>query len=321
MSQTLAPPAPVHDAYLLSQLAPPQTGPLELTPYGITLVTPIGRVCGVTLDKPRAVAKDKEPNFYLRLLLNPASIDGRVEDVMSAVYKVVMDRFPSENRFDPVQNVTRPYTGWELFFIDEKQGGLWFPIQDGDAMYNQDPAKNNVYKGMKFINASIKDKNSQGRSNQPACFDASGAPMNPADIYLGCYARAVINVFAYPKAGDVNAKSRGVAFTLKSVQFACHGERLSSYDAVSAGRAAFAAAGAIPVNPTAPQGPTGGYAPAAPQGAGPGGFAAPPGFAAPQGPIGPNTPAGGPQGAPLPATYQPGPQSTPPAGFAPPASR
>ena len=328
MSQTMTAPAPVQDQYLAQQpAAPGQTFDLEqLQKYGsLRIVTPIGRVAGVTLVKPRAYEGSTDEKFYLRLLLNPASVDGSVEtDLLRALYAVVMNRFPVENRMDPATGQMRGYSGWDLLSVPPAQGGLWNPIQDGNLVYYQDPAKYGPYFGTKFINATVGAVNAKsGASQQPVVMDETGKILNPDKIYLGCYARMMITLFAFPKPG-AQAKNRGVAMKIDSVQFARHGEKMSTYDSASAAQKAFAGAGAIPVDPTAPSAPGGGgfAAPqggfAAPQG---GGFAAPAGFAAP--PAQNGAPGGfaaapqpqfAPQGAVAPQQF---PQAAP-AGFGPP---
>jgi hypothetical protein len=261
--------------------APTQQDDMPIDPkyFNLQMVTPVGRVAGMSLVAPNAY-KDNPNNkkFFLRLILNPSSCDGKIPDLLQAVGRLAMARFPSIKRADPATGQLTDLSGWQRLFIDEKQGGLHNPIYDGNLEYAKDPAKRAAFRNMKYIQMGVSEKDKQGNSNQPQVFDEKGAPITPDKIYLGCYARAFIAVFAYPPLGATGRDNEGISFILKSVQFVRHGERMTSYDAVSAGRKAFAAAGALPTDPTAPSGPVGGFAAPAP------GFAAPPaGFAAPGG--------------------------------------
>jgi len=276
-----------NDPYLAAQQAPTPLEPLKVDPqyHSIRLVTPIGRVAGCTLDKPRAPVAGGKVNFYLRLLFNPASVDGNQPDLKQAIYDVVTARFQPEQRLDPQTQQPRVYTAWELFSLEEKNGGLWYPLQDGNILYGKDPQRNAHCRNTMYINATADEKRKSGESNQPVCVDENGTPINADRIYLGCYARAIVTVFSYPKPDVRDARGRGIGIGLQSVQFARHGERIITFDAQSAARIGFANAGAIPKDPNAPAGPVGGPVPPAP--------GVPAGFAPPAAPIPPGMPAAG----------------------------
>lgn len=278
MSQT------VTDAYLASQKAPSQTLEINQQYGNVRMVTPIGRFAYVTLTAPKGIAGSPSLKYSLTLLLNPESCG----DIYKAICMVADKRWPFEDRPDPAANMQmKRYTGAELLMVHPDKGGLHYPLRRGDDTYMKDPAKYGAFRGLFSINASINDKNKNGQSNQPPCFDESGTVINPDRMYSGCYGRLQITVFAFPQPGQ-QIPNRGVGIMLNTVQFARHGEKLATFDAVKAGAAAFAAAGAIPVDPTAPSAPAGAYNP--PPGFGPNAAtpaSIPPGFAAPTAPIAP----------------------------------
>lgn len=283
----ITPTAP--DAYLAAQTAPQQAIKLDKTDKftGIRMITPIGRLSFVNIVEAKAVNQDDEgkpgaKKFSLQIVLNPASCG----DIWKAVCMVANDRWPAEQ-------VPNPQTG-EMTQINGEQmlrmGLLHSPLRNGDQQYMKKPTTYGIYRGQFFINAGT------GEKYQPVVYDQNGQPANPASIYSGCYGRLWITIQAFwPKPGQQGARGKGVTAYLNGVQFARHGDKLSGFDALGAGAAAFAAA-PLPEDPgmfgmnTAGAVP-GGAAPAA----APGGFAAP----QPGAPAGFAAPAGGvPAGAP-----------------------
>jgi hypothetical protein len=240
------------DEYLMKQRAPVPPNPLQVDPkfLSIRLVTPIGRFAGVTLNSPRAYEKDSSPRFFLRLLLNPASCDGSSEDLWTVICKVATHNFSPEQRGDPATGEVKTYSASDLLKIDPQRGGLWNPLQDGNTLYVKDPAKFYYARGLKFIQAAVSAVGKQGQSNQPVCFDQNGRVVAPSSelFYPGAYGRAMVAVFAFPKEA-APGKNRGIGLSLQAVQFARHGERLHTYDAMSSSQKLFEAAGAISPDP------------------------------------------------------------------------
>lgn len=289
MSQTVS---TVPDPYIAQQIAPPQTLTLDPKYGNVRMVTPVGRFTYATLVTPKA--GQDNPNqlkFSLTLLLNPATCG----DIYNAICMVAERRFQPEDKPDPTmprlangEMQLRRYSVKELLMLPRDKGGLHYPLRNGDDIYMKDAAKYGVFRGMFSINASIAEKNRHGQSQQPVCFDESGTPINPDRMYSGAYGRMMITVFAFPQPGQ-QMPNRGIGVMLNSVQFARHGEKLASFDAVKAGQSAFAAAGALPVDNSMQQMPAGaaynpqpGFGPNAATTA-----SIPPGFAAPGQPIAP----------------------------------
>lgn len=273
------------DPYLAQQTAPPQEIKLDPQFGSVRLITPVGRLAYVTLVKPRAVEQNGQKGveqFSCTILLASSVC----QDIYRAIAMVATNRWPSEQRPDP-QNPSNmiAMTGEQMLFLPKEQGGLHYPLRDGNNTYMRDPKKYEAFRGLFSLNASIAAINpGTGASQQPVCLDESGRNTDPTRFYSGCYGRLQVTFFAFPKPGR-SIPNRGVGVSLNAVQFARHGEKLATFDAGKAAEAAFAAAGALPVEQ--PQ-PGFGVNQATPSSVPPGipGFAAPP--APPAGP-----PAGG----------------------------
>jgi hypothetical protein len=246
------------------------------------MITPVGRLSYVTLIKPRAVQQQgrvSDPKFSVTILLNPAVC----QDVYRAIAMVASARWPGEQRPNP-QNPSEMIvmTGEQLLFLPQQQGGLHYPLRDGNDAYMREPAKYAAFRGMFSINASTDAVNrTTGASMQPVALAEDGTKCDIAKFYSGCYGRLQVTFFPFPKQG-VQIPNRGVGVALNAVQFAHHGEKLATFDAEKAATSAFAAVGALPTAPL----PTGGFQTGfGPHTGGPGsvppgtmvpGFAAPP---------------------------------------------
>lgn len=282
---------PVTDDYLLRQTAPAQEIKLDPQFGSIRMVTPIGRLAYVTLDKPKQVKQQDgsmgPEQFSVTLLLNPSTCS----DIYRAIIMVGANRFQPEQKPNP-QNPGEIVTfsadsqdpSRNLFFL--ANGGLHYPLRQGLDAYMREPAKYDPWKSLFYINTSMLATSPRGQAQRPVCKDENGMDVAPTPdrFYSGMYGRLQITLFAYPKPGTQGRGSRGVGIGLNAVQFARHGERMGGFDAAKAAADAFAKAGAIPQDPNAPSAPaTYGENRAGPGSVPPGvGFAAPPqgGYAA-----------------------------------------
>jgi len=85
------------------------------------------------------------------------------------------------------------------------------PLRDGDEEKEEDEAYANSF----FIGATSQRK--------PKIYDRNLEPItDEEDLYSGCYARVVINFYAYDVAGN-----KGIAAGLESIQKIANGEPLS----------------------------------------------------------------------------------------------
>lgn len=271
------------DEYLFSAAcaAPPQDIILDPEYKNIRLVTPIGRILFPTVVQAKAMEEGKEKRYSCGLALNPEFCG----QIWEAVCKVADNRWPGEQRPNP-QNPSEmvTMTGSQMLqFLTKEQGGLQNPIRQGDQEYMKNPAKNEHLRGLWVLNAAVAEKNRKsGQSQQPIVLDESGHPMDPSKLYGGCYGRLQVTIYAFPMPGQ-SIPNRGIAMLLNAVQFARHGEKLGSFDALKAAKNAFGAlpkaegtapgaAGAVPQPNGNPWMTGGGAAPA-------GAFAAPGGAA------------------------------------------
>ena len=88
---------------------------------------------------------------------------------------------------------------------------LKLPLRDGDA---ESADKGDEYAGHFFFNASSKD--------MPGIVDAKCNPiLDKAEVYSGCYARLVVNLFPYDTNGN-----RGIGIGLNHIQKLADGEPL-----------------------------------------------------------------------------------------------
>lgn len=104
--------------------------------------------------------------------------------------------------------------------VIEKVGGsanihskrLRIPLRDGDADRPEDEAYANSY----FINAK------SGETNPPKIFDRRGNEIiDKAEVYSGCYVRAIIQFYGYNRSGNI-----GIGAGLIAIQKWKDGEAL-----------------------------------------------------------------------------------------------
>lgn len=264
------------DEYLYSAACAPPEQAIVLDPnFGnVRLVTPIGRMSYVTIDRPRA-QPGQEAKFSLSLLLAP----DHCAQLWQAICLVADKRWPAEQKPNPSNpsEIVTMNGSQMLQYLTKERGGLANPLKQGNDMYTKDPSKYGAYRDLMVLNPSVKATDKNGKSQQPFVMDEDGADMPAEKLYSGCYGRCQITVFAYPQPGQA-IPNRGVGVILNSVQFARHGEKMGGFDAKAAAQAAF---GALPRSAPAPMtGTTGGGNPWT-NPAGPGAFAAPTGGALP----------------------------------------
>jgi len=278
---------PITDTFMLQHGAtmPQQAGPIQVDPqYGsIRLVSPYARISYANLAAPKQVRQSNgslsDPQFSGTLLFNPVA----TVDIYKAIVAVATHRFAPEQRPNP-QNPSEMVmmTAEHLLQIPETQGGLHYPLRQGEQNYMRDPKRYELWRPYFFINASLKAKDTKGNPQNVVCKDENGYDCDPSKIQSGDYVRAQLTFFAYPKAGAQGMGSRGVSVSLNAVQFVRKGDRMGGFDASKAAGDAFAAAGALPAGVPVEPANTIGYGS---NNAGPGSMppgTAVPGFAAPQ---------------------------------------
>jgi len=273
--------------YLMAQTSPKSNNfKVDLQYHNMTFVTPVGRLAYVHVAAPHAINVPGRPAGRLRytatLLMAPGTQENQIlADIHRAICMVADAHWPAIQRADPQTGQIVTVPGSQLLGTPENLGGLHYPLRSGDENYVKEPQKFGEWRGLWFINTGMDPKSRQGIDQRPWTIDELGNETAPDRFYPGCFAR--LNLTVYPFANE----SKGVSFLLNGIQFAKHGERMvTGFDRVGAGKAAMAAAGALPVaEPMPPQGgfPTG-FGPNSmnPSVAAPG--IAVPGFAAPPAP-------------------------------------
>jgi len=285
------------DPYLAAQTMPWNDLVVDPQWKNMRLTTPVGRFPYIHVDRPFAIpnrdpGKPAKPMYSATLMMAPGTEQHPiVADLYRAMCMVADAAWPAVQRPDPNNPssiVTVP--GSALFGVDAKLGGIHCPLRLGDDNYMKEPQKFASWRGLYFINCGMNPTTKNGVEQRPICLDERGMACDPKLFYPGCYGRMQVTVAAFDNSGN-----RGVTFYLNAVQFARHGEKMASFDGMSAAQAAFTKAGALPGDiGTPPAGMQTGFGPntASPATVSPGtpfGFAAPPtshgapagGFAAP----------------------------------------
>lgn len=273
--------APPVDEYLASQTMPPNDLTVDPKYFNIRMVTPIGRFTNVDLEKPRGVKQPdgttSDPRFAITLMMAAGTEQKPiVADLHRGIAAIANAKIPSINTPDPANpNQMITVTGEALLFRPKELGGLHYPLRRGNDLYIKDPVKNAIFKDMYFVNASMYPKTSKGDLQEPMTYDERNMRCPPTLFYRGCYGRAIMRCAWYdnPRGG------KGVTFYLEGVQFARHGEKLSTFDLAGSVQNAFAAAGALPAAEPQPGAAGSNHGGGAPPGAG---FAAPPAQTQPQ---------------------------------------
>ena len=309
--QTIQIPQYVPDPYLLAAAMPQQ----DLTPdpqfHNIRMVTPIGRMFYVHVDKPHAIKQNNSnlpanPKFTATIGMNPAV----TADIYRAICAVADIHWPAIQRVDPANpgNIV-VVKGSAMLGLPENQGGFHYPLRSGDEAFaaSTKPLSFAHWRGLFFINTSMNPRTKGGADQRPICLDELGNPTDPTRFYPGCYGRLRVTVAPFTNSGN-----NGVTFFLDAIQFARHGEPIKgSFDGEGSARSAFAAAGALPVaepvNPAAFGQHSGG------PGSVPPGM---PGFAAPPPPSA-GAPAGAPSASPQQFAPAGAPSASPQGQFAP----
>lgn len=185
--------------------------------------TSYGRVMFCSLDKPSAYKPNAsaEPGrlmYTVRLLLNPAGCAewGEAANVLVAA---AQNDSKARTKFQPLG----AKSVMDRFGLHVSQGGLNWPLQNGDLRYQQDPIKFADYQGMRYVNLGMYPATTAGVAQKPIIMDRGGQLCDPNVIYPGCYATAQITLSWY--ANDFSA---GIKTQLSSIMFAYDGVRIAN---------------------------------------------------------------------------------------------
>lgn len=162
------------------------------------VLTPKFLGCYVTLNKPRAMEKDKTPEYSISMLFAKKSQNWRADlgpDMAAAIDAAAISKFG-------------PNGGRAL------GGALRSPVRDGDQKVKTDTGEADpTYKGHWFINA---------KSVQRVAIVATDkTPVDPNEVYSGCFFYAQVRFFPYAKSGN-----KGVGCGLQNVMLVRKGPRI-----------------------------------------------------------------------------------------------
>lgn len=154
------------------------------------ILTPTGRVSFPHLAMPDTVGKFAKGKYKLTLLMKPSEVDGMRE----AALECAKQAFPGVSLTD-----------------------IQMPFRDGNEKA-KDP-KNARYAGFTIITVTTK--------KQPPTIDMGKQPIDPKEVYAGCWARCIVCACSYSGVETVvdsatrqrkQVTSYGVTFLLDKVQ-------------------------------------------------------------------------------------------------------
>lgn len=150
-----------------------------------------GRLSYPHLFTPRAINDQGDPKYSATLLI-PKSDTATVARVQAAIDAAVQDGVdPSRSKYPP--------------------------LRDGDTPKDDGSARGDEFAGHWFISAKA-----PGNKPRPSVVDANVQPvMDESEIYAGCYVNMFVEFYAYENSGN-----KGIAASLRGVQFVRDGERL-----------------------------------------------------------------------------------------------
>jgi hypothetical protein len=92
-----------------------------------------------------------------------------------------------------------------------KTGRLKNPLRDGDKKFEE--GGDETFKGQVFMNASS--------TSRPGIVDTNGVPVDPSEVYSGCFFHAAVRFFPYDKNGN-----KGVGVGLQNLLLVSKGPRI-----------------------------------------------------------------------------------------------
>ena len=147
-------------------------------------------------DKGQPTGKSK----YSLVMLIPKTTD--TMEIRSEISRLAIEYFGEERIIDGKKTKAIPKA-------------IKNPLKDGDEIYENNPEKYTMYKGMWSLTASS--------VNRPGLVDHNLKPIiTPNEFYAGCYARCTFNLYTYDLP-----MSKGIALGLQNIQKLRDGEPFS----------------------------------------------------------------------------------------------
>lgn len=159
-----------------------------------------GRLSYPNLFTPRAINDQGDPKYSATLLIPKSDTDtvARVQAAIDAAVQDGVDRRIFKGAVDPSRS-------------------KYPPLRDGDSPKDDGTPRGDEFAGHWFISAKA-----PGNKPRPSVVDANVQPvMDESEIYAGCYVNMFVEFYAYENSGN-----KGIAASLRGVQFVEDGERL-----------------------------------------------------------------------------------------------
>ena len=158
------------------------------------------------------------PNVFVA----KASLDDKGQPTGKSKYSLVMLIPKTTDTMEIRSEISRLAIGYfgEKRIVDGKKTkaipkAIKNPLKDGDEIYENNPEKYTMYKGMWSLTASSLDR--------PGLVDHNLEPIiTPNEFYAGCYARCTFNLYTYDLP-----MSKGIALGLQNIQKLRDGESFS----------------------------------------------------------------------------------------------
>lgn len=164
--------------------------------------------CYVTLLKPRAMEAGKEPEYSIALLW-PKAKAADLAPLRKAIAEAAVSKFgPGAVLAPPLRDA------FGLKLLNSK---LRNPFRDGDEkveLLEGGEKKNAEYEGTVYVNARSKQRVS--------IIDTNHAPVDPAEVYSGCFFHASLRFYPYDQKGN-----RGVGCGLQSLMLVHKGKAIA----------------------------------------------------------------------------------------------
>ena len=163
-----------------------------------SIKTPRALGCYVFLNKPRPGMNGGEPSYSLALLFDKSADLSKLQKGIEEAATL---------KWGP--NAVKALAA----------GKLKNPLRSGDEKF--DESGDATFKGKMFMNAKA--------NSRPGIVDTSLAPVDPAEVYSGCYFHAAVRFFAYDKNGN-----KGVGVGLQNLMLVSKGARIDGRKAAEA---------------------------------------------------------------------------------------
>lgn len=152
--------------------------------------TPRALGCYVKLQKPQPGPNGGEPKYSIMLLWDKKTDLSRIK---AAIEEAAVAKWGPNAKLA----------------LEKKK--LKSPLRDGDEKFEEsgDP----IYQGKVFLNA--------GSTSRPGIVDTNMVPVDPSEVYSGCFFHAALRFYPFDKSGN-----KGVGAGLQNLMLVAKGTRI-----------------------------------------------------------------------------------------------